>query len=360
MRLGLPRLPGTVLGRVALAVLPPLVLLGAIALVAQQTNRLPSDAAFRVYGTVVTKAELAQRVKVLGALYGLRAPGDPAQLDAFRRVTAQSMAESTVLDRAAADRHIVITDQQARPALDDLIAHLNPPGQASFITLLRDTRASESDVLDELKRQGRVTALYQQITDPLTGSVTEADIEDYFRQHQAQLATPEQRHLRNIVVATQPEADQIMTELRGGADFAVEAQRSSLDQATSEAGGDLGFLTADQLEDGYVRIAFDSPKGGLFGPVHTTDGWDIGQVLDVRPSVPASLAQVHDQLANQLRQDRAGQAWQAWVAGQVQRAEVRYAPGYQPVANTPLPAAPANAPPGEPTNRPGPASAGAK
>jgi peptidyl-prolyl cis-trans isomerase C len=351
VKFALPRAPRTVAGRVALAVLPPLVLLGVIAFVSQQTGRLPSDAAFRVYGTVVTKAELAQRVKVLGALYGLRAPDDPARLDAFNRDTAQSMAESLVLDRAADDRHIVITDQQSRQALDNLIAHLSPPGEASFITLLRNTRAAQADVLDELKRQARVAELYRRVTDPAAGSVTETDIGRYYQQHQAQLATPEQRHLRNIVVATEPEADQIMTELRGGADFASEAQRSSLDQATSAAGGDLGFVAADQLVDGYAQAAFGAPKGGLFGPAHTSDGWDLGQVLDIRPSVPATLAQVHNQLDTQLRQDRAGQAWQSWIAQQLAQAGVRYAPGYQPEGAPPPPGA-------DPVNHPGPVSGG--
>jgi peptidyl-prolyl cis-trans isomerase C len=326
------RFPTSLWGRLALAVLAPIVILCIIGLVVVEASRLPSDAAFEVSGTVVTKFAMAHRLQVLGALYGLRAPAnDPGQLDKFQRDTAQSVALSTVIDREVEARHLTVPAPQAQALETDFINNgIKPGGQEAFVQLLRDTGASEGDVLDELKRQVGALTLYHQVTDRAAASLTEADVAAYYRQHSGEIVQPEQRHLRNIVVETQGEADQLVADIKGGADFAAVATQSSLDGKTRDAGGDLGFVAATQLAGGYDKAAFAAPPGALFGPVQTSDGWNIGQVLEVRPAVPLQYGQVHDQLMQQLRAERAVTAWQNWLVDQVSRADIRYADQYRP------------------------------
>jgi peptidyl-prolyl cis-trans isomerase C len=325
------RLPESMIGRMVLAVVAPVALIGVVALFALTVTRLPSDAAFRADGVVVSKGALEQRIRVLGALYGLRAPTDPAQADEFRRATAQTIALSTVLDNAIHDRNLAISDPQAQQLLAAFIDQgINPPGQAAFGQLLRDTGASEGDVLEELTRQAGNYVLYHQVTDSASASVSESDVRTYFDRHAAEMVQPEQRHLRNIVISTQDEADQLLGDIRNGQDFSAVAQQSSLDQKTRDGGGDLGALTADQLDGGYQRAAFAAPVGALFGPVQTRDGWNIGQVLEVHPAVPLAFEQIHDQLFTRLRTERAEQVWRAWVSSELARADVRYAPEFQP------------------------------
>lgn len=321
-------------GRIALGLvltlLTPVAVVGLSVALAKTIARLPPNAAFRANGVVVTKSALEQRVRVLGALYGLRAPSDPVQRDEFQRGTAKVVVTSMVLDQAIADRHLTIPDAQARGLLDEFIEKgLTPPGQETFVRLLRDTGASEADVLDELKRQRSSLQLFHQVTDPLAG-VSEEEVRAYYNQHPAEMAQPEQRHLQNIVVSSQAQANELLNDIRGGADFMAVAQQSSLDQKTRAAGGDIGFLTADQLEKPYADTAFSAPAGSLFGPTQTVSGWNIGKVVEVRPQVPLSFEQVHDQLAAWLRARKAQQIWQAWIDEQVARAEVTYADEYRP------------------------------
>ena len=353
MKMAVPSLPRTTGARVALAIVPALVVLGIGAFIWHLASAFPSDAAFRANGVVVTKSALDHRIKVLGGLYGLRPPPDPAEFSTFQRNAAKSMAESTVLDDAAQAHHIVISDAQAHQDLTTMIANLNPPGEASFIQLLQNSRSSEADVLDEMKRHDRDSQLYSAITTPATQSVTEKDISSYYQQNQAQMVLPEQRHLRNIVVSTQDEATQIVSELHTGADFVAEAKQSSLDQETSDSGGDLGFVPAAKLEDSYAQLAFSTPLGAVFGPVQTPDGWNVGQVLEVRPATPETLSQVHDQIGGELREQRADQAWSTWLNQQMVNADIEYAPEYQPANTSPSTAPPDQAGPGPVANSSG-------
>lgn len=326
-----PRFPWTVVaGLVATLLLPVVVVAGSVC-GARALTALPSDAALRAAGVTVTRSELKQQIRVLGALYGLHAPADPAQTDHFNRATAQAVALRVVIDKAIAERHLTVNPARSRQLLADFIATgINPPGQAAFLALLRDVGASEQDVVDELNRQEGTRELYRQVTAPAAAPISEAELRAYYQSHQAQMARPEQRHLRNIVVETQDQAAALIAEIRAGADFSAVAKQSSLDQKTRDAGGDLGTLTADELQDSYRAAAFAAPPGSVFGPLKTPDGWNVGQVLEVRPLTPVSFEDVHDQLATWMQAQRVEQTWRSWLAGRVAEADVRYADEYRP------------------------------
>ncbi|WP_064743016.1 peptidylprolyl isomerase [Pseudonocardia spinosispora] len=316
--------------RLVLAVVAPLVAIGLVAGVSAWVTALPSDAAFRADGVVTTRTELAGRIKMLGALYGIQQPEDPAQQDRFRRDAAKMVVLTSVIDHAARQRGIEVSEQAVQARLNELVAGLNPPGEDSFIRLLSETGASRPDVLDEIRRQIRSATLIGQVVGGPVKELGEADYQRYFTEHAAELAVPEQRHLRNIVVRTRAQADQVAQRAREGTDFAALVTESSLDRATRDTQGDLGVLTGDQLEPGYRDAAFQAPPGSVFGPVQTSSGWNVGRVDEVRPSVPRTYEQARDEVVGTVRDLRIAQTWNAWLSRQVEDADVRYADDYRP------------------------------
>lgn len=344
-------IPDSVRGRVVLAVVSPLVVLGLILGVVLWVTALPSDAVFRADGVVMTKAEFDQRVKMLGALYGITAREGTQQQDQFRRDAAKMIAVATVIDHRAQERKIEASDQDAHAVLDKMIAELNPPGTDSFIRLLADTGASQNDVLDEIKRQLRSSRLVNQIVEVPVRQLGEADFRAYYQQHIADLATPEQRHLRNIVVHTRAEADQVAQRARGGADFAALVQENTLDRATRDSQGDLGLVSRGALEPGYGQAAFAAAPNSIFGPVQTSSGWNVGRVDEIRPAVPRTYEQARDEVVRTVRASRTADTWNAWLTTQIDAADVRYADGYRPAGPTSAPALPSGQPAG-----PGPAA----
>src|SRR5690606_10646654 len=84
--------------------------------------------------------------------------------------------------------------------------------------------------------------------------------------------------------ATKLQADSIIRELRGGADFAVAARRFSQDPGSAAQGGSLGW----QRPDGFVRAFADAilrlPRGTISEPVVTEFGVHIIQVERMQPT----------------------------------------------------------------------------
>ncbi|WP_250285466.1 peptidyl-prolyl cis-trans isomerase, partial [Frankia sp. CiP1_Cm_nod2] len=92
----------------------------------------------------------------------------------------------------------------------------------------------------------------------------------------------------------------------------------------------LGVVSTDQLDAAYAPVAFAAPPGGVFGPVRTQYGWNVGKVIQVMPPAPAVFDQVKDSLRQQLQLDRQLTTWRDWMAGAIRKAHVRYADGYRP------------------------------
>jgi peptidyl-prolyl cis-trans isomerase C len=311
-----------------------LLLLGgtAVALAASRhLSALPDDAAFRLGDEVVTEEQLDNHVRLLEALYGIQKPVDSSEQATFRRDIAKAVAVGMVLDGAAADNGIVIPDKSARDTLASMVdGQLGTNGDSQFTALLGKFGITEADVLKEIKRQQSIARLFQEVTNQAVTSLTDADARGYFEDDPARFAKPEQRRLRNIVVATEREAEQLKTRVAGGADFGVLAKQNSLDDSTRDKDGDLGRVVASQLDPAYAKVAFAAPVHGVFGPVRTQYGWNIGQVVSVEPGTQPAFEDVRDQARDALRSDRAMSAWRAWISERIRDADVEYADAYRP------------------------------
>jgi peptidyl-prolyl cis-trans isomerase C len=147
------------------------------------------------------------------------------------------------------------------------------------------------------------------------------------------------------VVGTQDEANAVLSRLAGGAVFEDLAKASSLDDQTRDSGGDLGLVAASQLDAGYAKQAFAAPQNGVFGPVQTQYGWNIGRVVSITPGVLAQFDSVQAQLKQELIDEKAMDRWRGWLGQQIRDAAVRYADDYRPRdPDAPPPAAPTGDP----------------
>lgn len=314
---------------VGLALLVLLAIGSGTTLMLDRIEAIPAGAAFRVDGTLVTESQLADRVKLLGALYGVTPPTDPAKLDQFRRDSAKAVVVSDVLADASRAKGIVIADKTANDQLTQLIETTFPQGRDVFLRKLAGVGVTQEAVLGEVKSQLANARLYDQVTNGVPVP-TDQDVERAYQQHKAEMAVPEKRHLRNIVVAGQDQATRIRAQLAGGADFGTVAGQSSMDDSTKGKGGDLGTVTRDQLDKNYGDAAFTAAPNSVFGPVQTQNGWNVGQVLEVTPAVPLSLGQVREQLRASVLDQRKTDAWDTWLSGQLRTAHARYADAYRP------------------------------
>ncbi|NMI00558.1 peptidyl-prolyl cis-trans isomerase [Pseudonocardia acidicola] len=316
-------------GRLLAAVLALVLLAGAAGVAWWRITALPSDAAFRYDGHVVTIDQLDQRIDALRALYGVEQPQDPGKADTFRRDVAKSVAVSEILDKAAADRQIVVADKQVEDTLGRYVEQqFGPGGNDAFVKALGNVGTSESAVRDEIRRQLTVSQLMQQVVGTIT--ISDADLKAAYDQRKGTLGTPEKRTLRNIVVASQQDAQSVLDQLKAGTPIEQVAATRSLDASTRDKGGSLGEVARADLEQPVGDAAFGVGSGQFYGPVQGAHGWNVGRVDAITPFVPATYEQVADGLRQALKVERSLAVWRGWLGQQIHDAGVEYADAYRP------------------------------
>jgi len=317
--------------RMVAIVLALAAVVGVSLLVRHRLAALPDDAVLRYGDHVVTEADFKERVDVLNALYGISRPEDGDRRDTFNRDMAKSIAVSLILDQAAKDEDIVISEKSARDTLTEMAeAQLGPDPQQAFQQLLTKFGVSEDDILEEVSRQQAIARLFKTVTQNAVDSVTPEDAKARYVAAPDAFAIPEKRQIANIVVASRKEALAILSSARKGASFASLARKKSLDGATREQGGVLGEVTASDLETAYAQAAFAAGSGETFGPVETTYGWNVGKVLRVIPARQQSFDKVQEDAIDVVRSERAMKAWRDWLAQELKAADVDYADNYLP------------------------------
>ena len=289
----------------------------------------PKGSALKVEGTTISNADFSRRVELLRALYDVRPPTDPAQLAAFKGEAAKGMAQGVLVAHDVDKRHLRATDTAVRDALDRFIAQRYPQGgRTQFAQALGTYRVAEADVLAEFRRLLETRSLFQALTADV--KVSEDQISKAFAQRKDQLAVPERRHLRHLVVQTEDEAKKALARINGPETFEAVAKDVSLDASTKDQGGDLGTVSRAQLDPAFGAAAFAAAKGSTFGPVMTKNGWHVGLVEDVLPGHPATLAEIHDSLRDTLLAEGRLVEWRNYLAQRIRTASACYAAGNRP------------------------------
>jgi parvulin-like peptidyl-prolyl isomerase len=105
----------------------------------------------------------------------------------------------------------------------------------------------------------------------------------------------DQVHARHILVATPEQAQDVLTQLQGGADFATLAGQVSIDPGTKDKGGDLGWFGRGVMDKPFEDAAFALQAGQLSDVVHGANGYHIIQVLERDANHPLTPDQLTSQ-----------------------------------------------------------------
>ncbi|MCU6663154.1 peptidylprolyl isomerase [Silvania hatchlandensis] len=138
----------------------------------------------------------------------------------------------------------------------------------------------------------------------MQGDVSDADIQSYYDQHQDQFTQPQRNRFSVIQAKTEADAQAALDELNKGADFATVAKEKSTDIISAKNGGDMGWLedatTPEELKNAGLK-----EKGQLSGVIKSSVGFLVARLDDVQPAKTKPLADVRDEIAAKVKQEKA-------------------------------------------------------
>ncbi len=150
-------------------------------------------------------------------------------------------------------------------------------------------------------------------------SVTPTEIQSHYNDNIQQIQSPEQIRASHILLKTEAkdeaavrkQAEDILKQVKTGADFAELAKKYSEDEASKATGGDLDYFGRGRMVPEFENAAFGMQPGQISDLVKTQYGFHIIKVVDKKPGTTRSLDEVRQQITDQLQSQKAQQAVQA-------------------------------------------------
>jgi parvulin-like peptidyl-prolyl isomerase len=117
-------------------------------------------------------------------------------------------------------------------------------------------------------------------------------MKNYYNENKEEVVQVEASH---ILVESEKEANEIIKELEGGADFAELAKEKSIDTASGESGGELGYFGKGEMTEAFEKAAFDMEVDSISEePVETEHGFHVIKVTGKKDS--------YDELKDDIKQ----------------------------------------------------------
>lgn len=218
----------------------------------------------RVNGTEIHRSDVAREIEMLGP----QAQQVPPQM-LYPQVIDRMIATRLVSTQGYAEK--LQNDQEVKDKMKD----------------------AEMQIVAE-------TYVHRTVAPKITDSKIKARYDELASKYKPQ----EEVRARHILVKTEDEANDIIKQLKNGADFAKLAADKSEDKGSAKQGGDLNYFTHDAMVKPFADAAFAMKAGEVSDkPVKTEFGYHVIKVEDKRKSAAPPMAEVKDQIMNKLGQE---------------------------------------------------------
>ncbi len=237
----------------------------------------------------ILASELAAQIQLMAIQRGIR-PKNESELAEFQiQILNDLISERLMLTEARKDTLISVTNEQIEAGVEDHINNLIqqfPSNQVFLEELSKEgmtLRAFKKKLRPEIENQ----LLKQQLISKKLSNIaiSNKQVHDFYEIYNDSIADqPEAVRLSHILITFQPSgrtedsirqiAEGVRKNTAGGADFTTMAITNS-DGPGAMTGGDLGFLSKDDVVPEFGRVAFNLEPGEISGVVRTVYGFHI-------------------------------------------------------------------------------------
>ncbi len=245
---------------------------------------------------VILASELASQMQ-LTVLQRGRQPKSEAEIDQLKKdVLDEMISDQLFLVAAEQDTSVNVSDDEVNQALDQHVARIS--GNFATTEEFEAALAAEGLTLRDLKKRYRDDVRSQLLKQRLIGrrlqsvSVSRHEVEEFYNQFRDSLpAQPEAVKLAHILLAVAPSekvedsvqavAADLRQQVLDGADFGAISTRYS-SRGAGANGGDLGWISRDDVVEDFARAAFSLQPGDVSGVIRTQFGYHVIKCEDRR------------------------------------------------------------------------------
>jgi peptidyl-prolyl cis-trans isomerase SurA len=331
--------------------------------VAVRADNIVDEIIARVDDQIITRSDMEKAKQTSQEELKQRFPSDweakwtAGQKDVLRDLIDQQL----LLERG---KELGITGET------DVVKRLNQLRQQMGLASIDDLEkeAQKQGVsYEDFKEQIRIGAVTQQVIGQDVGAkihITNEDIQDWYDKHQKELQGQEEVALSEIMVSTQPpaqnlddkdkdkqnkpplpedpakvaeaeaKANQLLDQLHKGAKFDELAKKSS-DGPTANQGGALGTFKRGELAKDLEEKTFSLKSGETSGVIRTKQGFIILKVMGHRQAGIPPIKEVSEHIREAIYTERLEPAARAFLTKLREQAYIDIKPGFTDTGASP-------------------------
>ncbi|HXF17887.1 MAG TPA: peptidylprolyl isomerase [Burkholderiales bacterium] len=181
-----------------------------------------------------------------------------------------------------------------------------------------DKRKELEPMIERARDQVIVSSFVANVAKPGDGYPSEEEIKQFYESNKAQLVAPAQFQLAQIFLpapegtdkAKADEAKKKIGELsaklgKSGTDFAKLAKENSAHKESAEKGGELGWVSEEQMVPEIRRAVSGMAKGEVSPPIKSAAGWHLIKLLDKKAAGTRALSDIRPNLVIAMRNRKA-------------------------------------------------------
>ncbi|MDC3417278.1 peptidylprolyl isomerase [Aquibacillus salsiterrae] len=157
-------------------------------------------------------------------------------------------------------------------AVDDQIDQLKEQYGDQFDMVLQQSGYTDEDAFREAVRLSMIQE--KVLTENI--DVSDEEIQQRYDRMQTEVEAS------HILVDDEETANEVISKLNNGENFADLAKEYSQDPGSADKGGELGFFGVGQMVPEFENAAYSLEVGELSEPVQSSNGWHVIKVTDKR------------------------------------------------------------------------------
>lgn len=270
----------------------------------------------------VAGAWWSYQTKILVVVNGERLTRDQLYQEMYARVGPQAMEDlisKKLILQEGKKLGIEVTPEEVREEIETLKDLWGLSSEEELQEMLQEYQMTIGDLEEEVASWRVARKIVAS-----TIEVTEEEMLQYFTEHREEFSSPEQVKVRHILLDTEQEAVSVLEEIRRGADFAEVAKQKSVDSASKDHGGEIGFIARGQVEPEFEKAAFGLQQGEISGVVATEYGYHIIQVLEKKAAVNLDFNEVRTEVETTLTGLKTQEMYEPWLEELHSLADIQY------------------------------------
>jgi parvulin-like peptidyl-prolyl isomerase len=289
----------------------------------------------KVNNRIISKSEFEERSSyILKQIYQQYSGAD---LDEHMKDARQTMLANMITELLLVDRSqtLLDLDKVRKNLIDDFRKQQNITSDEDLERLLKEQGMTRKDLEEQLLR----LAVPQEMINYEVRrkiSVSDAEIKQYYDEHQKDWETPPTVTFNEIVLfyedANRPEVDSraagVVREARGGTDFADLVQRYS-EAPSKENGGFLGPLAAGDLHPAIAGKAFALAVGDISDPIDTGRSLHIIRLVGKTDRVVKTNEEVKDTITKAVRDQKFKPRYERYIRRIWKESQIEVQPKYE-------------------------------